>query len=67
MNHAQGIIKLYLAKDTEMGEEEILKHFHKDNMVGAKLEITLSNGDLHKMDVLEVLEMCWEYFEYDEK
>jgi hypothetical protein len=68
MNQAQGYVKLYLLKNTEMDEEEFQRMFQKDNIVGTKpLEITFSNGKVHKFDVMDVLKMMWEHFEVEEE
>jgi hypothetical protein len=68
MNQAQGLTSLYLIKDTEMDEEKFRMVFQKDNIVGAKFEVTLSDKSVHKFDVGgDILDMLWDSFENGEK
>ena len=67
MNHIQGKVELYLAKNTEMNEKDISQKFHKDNIASANFEVVLSNGELHKFSVMEMISMCWLIFENDDE
>lgn len=67
MNQAQGLLTLYLIKDTEMDEETFRAVFQKDNVVGIEpLKVTLSNGRVHKFDVADWFNMMIEHFETNE-
>jgi lipoate-protein ligase A len=68
MNQAQGLATLYLIKDTEMDEKTFYEVFQKDNIVGIKpLEVTLSNGSVHKFSVADIFDLIFEQFEKGEE
>jgi hypothetical protein len=61
-NQAQGTIQMYLVKNTEMDEEEFQRKLNVRNIVGAKLQLTTSDGVVHNV-VADVLSLQWDVFD----
>jgi hypothetical protein len=62
-NQAQGTIKLHLVKNTDKDEESFQRIMHEKNIVAAKLQLVSSNGEVHNMDLADVLSLLWTNFE----
>ncbi|MEH7116129.1 hypothetical protein V7128_01720 [Neobacillus vireti] len=62
-NQAQGTISMYLVKNTDMDDEEFQRKLHIRNIVGAKLTITSSDGEVHNIDFADVLNIQWDTFD----
>jgi hypothetical protein len=62
-NQAQGTIQMYLVKNTEMDEEEFQRKLDVRNIVGAKLQLTTSDGEVHNVELADVLSLQWDVFD----
>jgi hypothetical protein len=65
-NQAQGLVNLYLLKDTTLNEETFNTKFHTENIVTAKLEFVLSDGSIHSVNVMELMDLNWISFQKNE-
>lgn len=66
-NQAQGLATLYLLKDTKMNEETFNTKFHPENIVAANLQFTLSDGTVHTVNVMELMDLEWSTFQNNKK
>jgi hypothetical protein len=56
-NEFQGTATLALLHETDMTPEEFLIKFHEDNIIDAKLQITLSDGTVHTLSVCGIVKI----------
>jgi len=58
-----GQAKLHLVKKlSKVSKREFEAKFHPDNIVGAKLKLTLSDGNVVEIEA-DVLELLWQHYE----
>jgi hypothetical protein len=56
MNEVQAELKLYVLQETDFDVNEYITKFNESNIVNVKLEITLSDGSVHKTSICEMLD-----------
>lgn len=56
---ALGTAELYLTKVTNLKPEQFEVKFHEQNIIDAKLQLTLSDGSVQLIDVMEILNLKW--------
>lgn len=67
-NTVQGSTTLYFLQETTLSREEYATKFNHENIIDMKLQITLSDGSVHMVSIMEVLDgKVVEFLEDEEK
>jgi hypothetical protein len=56
MNEYQGKVSYHVLYNTDMKMEEFMNKFHQDNIIDMQIQITLSDGSLHTVQVCDLLD-----------
>lgn len=57
--NVQGSAELYLTTSTDLSMKQFEAKFHEDNMIKAVLQVVLSDGTKHEIDVIDWLKLNW--------
>lgn len=63
----EGVAEVFLTTETSMSVEEFMNKFHPENIIDQKLQLTLSDGSVHMIDIPYFMKLIWETVEDNKK